>query len=385
MNLRKLNLNTEGLNRKLKFIESSQGPRITVGTKVLINFSSNDYLGLASDERLKKAAKDSIEKEGVGSGASRLICGGRDSHRKLESALADFKGTPQALVFNCGYMANVGIISALFDKGDIIFSDKLNHASILDGIILSRAELRRYPHKDMGALKRMLEGCSGYKRRCIITDSVFSMDGDIAPIDEIVCLAEKYDSIVMIDEAHAFGVFGKKGKGLAEHFGLEGKIEIQMGTLSKAAGATGGYVCSEESLISYLVNKSRSFIYTTAMPPSIAASACRAVEIIQTEPGLREKLWENTKLAIKGIKEAGFNTLDSASQIMPIIVGDEEKAVKFSKMLIEEGIFVAPIRHPSVPLRSSRLRVSITAAHNKEDIEGLINSLKKIGRKLCLI
>lgn len=372
----------DGLKRALRPQSGPQGRIITVEGRRVLNFCSNDYLGLADDPRLKEAAAACLKEEGVGAGASRLISGNMASHQRLEEALARFKGTESCLLFSTGYMANVGIISAIFGRGDIIFSDRLNHASIVDGILLSRAEFRRYPHRDMAALEEILRSASGFKQRGIITDSVFSMDGDMAPLQEIVALAQKYECLVMIDEAHALGVMGRGGRGLAEHFGVEEKIDIQMGTLSKAAGCFGAYCCGSKTLISYLVNKARSFIYTTGMPPSIAAAAHRAVEIIETEPRLRQSLWENTRYMKEALDRIGFNTLDSETPIIPIIVGESERAVAFSSRLFQEGILVSAIRPPTVPSRTARLRLTVTAAHTREDLDYTLEKLRVVGRNL---
>src|SRR3989339_1455635 len=265
-------LENGGLLRKLRLLEGAQDPKVVVEGREVLNLCSNNYLGLANDARVKKAAQDAVEKYGVGSGASRLITGNMELHEQLEKKIAQFKGTESALLFNTGYMANAGTISALMDRGGIIFSDKLNHASIVDGIILSRAEYKRYPHGDFKTLEKMLKSSKGYQKKLIVTDSIFSMDGDIAPLPEITELAEKYDAWLFVDEAHATGVLGKNGRGAVEHFALEGPdIDIQMGTLSKAVGTFGAFVCGSKYLIDYLINKSRSFIYTTALPPAVCA------------------------------------------------------------------------------------------------------------------
>ncbi len=375
----------DGRKRALRPQSGPQGRIITVEGRRVLNFCSNDYLGLADDRRLKEAAAACLKEEGVGAGASRLVCGNMASHQRLEEALARFKGTESCLLFSTGYMANTGIISAIFGRGDIIFSDRLNHASIVDGILLSRAEFRRYPHKDVAALQELLKSASGFKKRGIITDSIFSMDGDLAPLQEIVALAQKYECLVMIDEAHALGVMGEAGKGLAEHFGVEDKIDIQMGTLSKSAGCFGAYCCGSKTLISYLVNKARSFIYTTGMPPSIAAASLRAVKIIEEEPGLRQRLWENTHSMKKDLDKIGFDTGNSQTPIIPMIVGESEQAVAFSSRLFKEGIFVSAIRPPTVPQKTARLRLTVTAAHTREDLDYTLEKLRVVGRSLNIV
>lgn len=378
-------LEGKNLKRQLRLVEGSQGRKITIDGRAVLNFCSNNYLGLADDARLKKVAVESIERDGFGSGASQLVCGHMSAHRKLEEQLARFKGTEAALTFSSGYMANVGTLSALFDRDDIIFSDRLNHASIVDGILLSRAEFKRYPHNDMAAIEEMLKGAAGFKKRCIVTDSVFSMDGDLAPLPEICALAKKYQAFVMIDEAHGFGVLGENGKGAAEYFGVSEAIDIQMGTLSKAAGSFGAYVAGSAELISFLVNRARSFIYTTALPPAVAASSVRAIEIIEGEPQLRRQLWDNTMYLLAQLKQMGFDTMTSQTPIIPILIKDSATAVEFSKRLFEVGIFVSAIRPPTVPVNTARLRLTIMATHTREDLDQLISQLKRIGQDLCLI
>jgi glycine C-acetyltransferase len=374
-----------GLKRRLRRQEGAQGREITVDGRRVLNFCSNDYLGLAGDPRLREAAVETMEREGLGAGASRLVCGNMPAHQRFEEAMARFKGTQGCLLFSTGYMANVGIISSIFGREDIIFSDRLNHASLIDGILLSQARLKRYPHRDMKALEEMIQAASDFKKKGIITDSVFSMDGDIAPLDEIVRLATKYDCLVMIDEAHALGVMGKNGRGLAEHFGVEDKIDIHMGTLSKAAGSFGAYCCGSRALISFLVNKARSFIYTTGMPPAIAAASLRAVEMIQSEPARRQRLWENTGHMKAALENAGWDVAGSQTPIIPVVVGRPEVAVAFSDRLLEEGVFVGAIRPPAVPRNTARLRLTVTAAHTREDLDYTLGKLKGIGKELNLV
>jgi 8-amino-7-oxononanoate synthase len=378
-------LDRDGLQRKLRPLSGAQGREIILDGKKVLNFCSNNYLGLADDPRLVAAATACMEKEGFGSGGSRLVCGNMSAHRLLEERIARFKGAEDCLAFNTGYMANVGIISSVFGREDILFSDKLNHASIIDGIRLSQAESRRYAHLDMKALEEMLKAAGNFRKRGIITDSVFSMDGDIAPLDKIVALARKYDCMVMIDEAHGLGVMGKNGKGLAEHFGVENEIDIQMGTLSKAAGSFGAYCCGSQRLISFLVNKARSFVYSTAMPPSVAAASLKAIEIMQTEPWRREQLWKNTQAMRQKLKDAGFDIMASQTPIIPILVRDPKVAVEFSGRLFKENIFISAIRPPTVPPNTARLRLSIMATHTPEDLDRVMDQCKKIGKDLCLI
>lgn len=380
-----LELTQRGLKRKIRTIEGRQNREITIDGRKVLNFCSNNYLGLADDPRLGAAATASIVAEGFGAGASRLVCGNFSSHQKLEDCIAKFKGTERALLFNTGYIANMGIISSLYGRGDMIFSDKLNHASIIDGILLSGAEYKRYAHADMESLAAMLKAAPESVKKLIITDSVFSMDGDIAPLPAIVALAKKYSAAVMVDEAHGLGVLGRNGKGAVEHFGLEGQVDIQMGTFSKAAGSFGAYCCGSARLIDFLINKARSFIYTTGLPPNVAAASLKGLEIIVKEPQRREKMWENTKFITNGLKEMGFDTLNTQTPIIPIVVKDSSLSVDFSEKLLAAGIFVSAIRPPTVSANTARLRVTVMATHTTEDLNRLLSIVKTIGKESCLI
>lgn len=378
-------LETKNLKRSLRQIVGPQGREISIDGKKVLNFCSNNYLGLADDPRLVSAAEESLRSEGFGSGASRLVCGNMSSHTKLEEAIARFKGVERCLVFTSGYMANVGIISALFGREDLIISDKLNHASILDGIVLSRSEHQRYPHNDLDALERSLKKGTDFRRRLIVTDSVFSMDGDTAPLKDIVLLARKYDAMVMVDEAHAFGVLGANGRGLAEHLGVDDGIDIQMGTLSKAAGAFGAYCCGSSSLIELVLNRARSFVYTTGMPPSVAAAGCQALEILAKESWRRVQLLKNTRKIRKGLTALGFEVSDDPTPIIPIVLKDAERCVEFSKRLMGLGIFVQAIRPPTVPVDTSRLRITVMATHTTEDIQCLLDAMRSVAQELAVI
>lgn len=374
----------QGLRRTLRTVTGRQGREIEIDGKRVLNFCSNNYLGLADDPRLCEAAVAAIHQEGLGAGASRLVCGTLASHTRLEQRLAEFKATEAALVFNSGYQANVGILSALCGRGDTIFSDRLNHASIIDGILLSGARMARYPHGDMAALEEMLKSsATGQGRRLIVTDSVFSMDGDIAPLKDIAALARKYNSMLMVDEAHALGVLGKNGRGAVEHFGLAGQVDIQMGTLSKAVGAFGAYVCGSRKLIDFLVNRSRSFIYSTALPPAVAAAAHEGLDIIEKDSARRERLWENTRFLLNGLRDLGLDTRQSETPIIPVVIGDSGLAVEFSKRLLAAGIYAAAIRPPTVPANSARLRISVMATHTRPDLEILLSQIKRVKAELC--
>ncbi|MDO8748525.1 MAG: 8-amino-7-oxononanoate synthase [Candidatus Omnitrophota bacterium] len=367
----------------MRFVSSSCDRYITIEGKKVLNFCSNNYLGLANDKRLKAAAISAINKFGVGTGASRLVSGSNILHKQLEEKLADFKRQEACLVYPSGYSANLGIISALADRNSIVFCDRLNHASIIDGIILSRAELVRYPHRDVEALEKLLgyhvTKSQSHQKRLIVTDSVFSMDGDIAPLPELLRLAKKYDCLLMIDEAHATGVLGKSGRGTLEHFGLKAnKRIIQMGTLSKALGGLGGFLCASRELIDYLVNRSRSFIFSTALPAALCASALEAIRIIERGGNQHARLLSNANFLRDGLNSLGFNTLESQTPIIPILTKEPRLTMEFSQKLFEKGILVQGIRPPAVPDNLCRLRVTVTASHTKGDLEFALSMFKKI-------
>lgn len=378
-------LKRENLFRSFCHIESAQGPRIILDGRRVINMCSNNYLGLADHPLLKEAAKNIIDEYGVGCGASRLVGGNNILYRELEGRLAIFKETEAALVFTSGYAANIGILQGISGKIDIIFSDRLNHASIVDGIILSRVNFKRYPHKDFKALEDMLSKEDRAKKKLIVTDTVFSMDGDIAPLPDIVELAERFNAMVMVDEAHATGVLGKDGKGALSHFGLKGKAQIQMGTFSKAFGGFGAFVCGAKELIEFLINTSRSLIYTTALPPSVLASNIAALKIVESEPAIRQRLWENVEYFKKGLLSHKFDISESATPIIPILLGDNERTMNFSRMLLEEGVYIQGIRPPTVPKGSSRLRITVISTHTREDLDKALEAIVKVGRKLEVI
>ena len=358
-------LKKTGLYRKPVSIERINGSRITISKKEYLLFCSNNYLGLANHPKVMQRAIEATKEFGFGAGASRLISGNTVLHEELEKRIARFKGLAAALVFPTGYMANLGAITALVDESDTVIIDRLNHASIIDACRLSKAKLQVYPHKDMDALEKILARSAHYQKRLIITDSVFSMDGDIAPLPQIVELARKYNAITMIDEAHATGIIGKTGKGAEEYFGIEGQIDIVMGTLSKALGSLGGFIAGSYELIDYLKNKARSFIYTTALPPAACAAALAALDIIEAEPELRNKLAEN-------IRAFG----ERETPIIPLIIGDAKKTMEISQKLFEQGLFISGVRPPTVPEGESRLRITVTASHSKEEIECLVSSLQ---------
>ncbi len=362
-----------GLKRVLLEIDGAQGRVITIDNKPLLNFSSNNYLSLANDTRLIEAAKEALERYGVGSGASRLISGNMKPHKELEERIARFMGRERALLFNSGYHANIGLIPAIVGRRDEIFVDKLCHASLIDGSILSRAGIKRYPHRDTEALEGLLKK-SGKGRKLIITDAIFSMEGTIAPLAEIIELSNKYGALVYIDDAHGVGVLGAGGRGTLESLGLKaGENVIEMGTFGKAFGTFGAFVAADKVIIELLKQKARSFIYTTALPPAIAVATIKAIDIVESEPERRDKLNSNVIKLRKGL--SSIIGEDSKAHIVPIKVGEAQSALDLSKKLFKDGYFVQAIRPPTVPKGSSMLRVTAMSEHSPEDIEGFTRAV----------
>ena len=378
-------LKEKGLYRTLKVIEETQYPVARIDGKELILFSSNDYLGLAGHPEMIKSSVEATKRFRTGAGSSRLLSGTIELSRILEKRIAEFKGCEEGIVFSTGYMTNLGVITSLAGKDDAAIIDKLNHASIIDGCKLSGAQLRAYPHKDMKKLEEILSSSMNFRRRLIITDGVFSMDGDIAPLKDIVQLADKYGAIVIVDDAHGTGVLGKTGRGILEHFEMKGDSIIQMGTFSKALGSLGGYVVGSHTLIDLLRNKARQFIYTTALPPGVLAASIAAIEVIEREPEQRSLLWSNTERFREGLKKSGFNTMESSTPIIPILTGDEEKTMRLSNGLYEEGIYAPGIRPPTVPHGMGRVRFSVTALHTEEHLKKAQDALEKVARELGII
>lgn len=371
-------LKDRALLRDYKTIESAQDPYIQINGKTFLSFCSNNYLGLANHPKIKQAAIEAIQQFGWGTGASRLVSGNMTLHQELEKKIAEFKGTEAALLFPTGYMANLGALCAFVAKRDIVLGDKLNHASIIDGCRLSGAAFRIYPHKNVSQLESLLQRSSMYRRKLVVTDSVFSMDGDTAPLPEIVNIAKRYDAILMVDDAHATGVFGKQGKGMIEHCGLEGKIDIVMGSLSKAVGSIGGFIAGSKPLIDFLKNKARPFIYTTALPPAVCAASMAGLTLIQEDVSLIDTLWKNIAF-LKSRLSTFMDTIAGESPIVPLIVGSAEDAVNLSTKLYQNGILIPAIRPPTVPPGTSRLRISLMATHSADDINRLIDILQYVG------
>ncbi|WP_409294308.1 glycine C-acetyltransferase [Peribacillus sp. SCS-26] len=374
-----------GTFRKLVPLQSEQGSKVVIDGREVIQLSSNNYLGLTSHPRLRKAALEAVENYGAGTGSVRTIAGTFSMHNELEKKLAEFKHTEAALVFQSGFTTNQGVLSAILSPEDVVISDELNHASIIDGIRLTKSGRKVYKHVDMADLERALIESENYRKRLIVTDGVFSMDGNIAPLPEIVELAEKYDALIMVDDAHASGVLGKNGRGTVNHFGLDGRVHIQVGTLSKAIGVLGGYVASTRTLIDYLIHKGRPFLFSTSHPPAVTMAAIEAIDVLLEEPELIDKLWDNTKFFKKGLEELGFQTGNSKTPITPVVVGDEALSHQFSDKLLEYGVFAQGIAFPTVAKGMARVRTIVTAQHSKEELQEALNVFEKAGKELEII
>jgi 8-amino-7-oxononanoate synthase len=364
----------EGLLRKRRIIDGKQQPELRADGEVLLSFCSNDYLGLASHSALIAAVQQAAGEVGIGGGASHLITGHHRLHHELEEALAQFVGLPRALFFSTGYMANLGVISALVGRGDAIFADRLNHASLNDAAVLSRADLHRYPHNDVAALEKQLAQSTA-KRKLVVADAVFSMDGDIAPVPQLLALCERYDAWLMLDDAHGFGVLGTHGKGTLEHFGVHSPRIIYMATLGKAAGVSGAFVAGEPELVEYLIQRARTYIYTTAMPPVLAAALLAALPIIEKDTSRREQLKKLIATLRGNLKPKQWRLDESITPIQPLIIGSNEDALRVSEHLREHGILVPAIRPPTVPQGTARLRITLSAAHTVEDVMRLVDAL----------
>jgi glycine C-acetyltransferase len=368
-----------------RVLESEQKATVIIDGREVITLSSNNYLGLTVHPRLRAAAIEAIEQYGVGSGSVRTIAGNMTLHNVLEEKLARFKHTEAALTMQSGYATNLGVISALMQEGDIIVSDELNHASIIDGIRLNKTPRRVYPHKDMAGLRRALQESKDAKKVMVVTDGVFSMDGDIAPLPEIVALAEEFGAFVMVDDAHASGVLGKNGRGTISHFGLEGRVALQIGTLSKGIGALGGYVACTRDVKDYLLQRSRPVLFSTSHPPSVVATCIAALDILEEDSSLVERLWENTAFFKRGLEQLGFNTGKSETPITPVIVGEGALAMRLSRRLFDEGVFAQGIVFPTVPADKCRVRTIVTALHTRDELSKALSAFEKVGKELGII
>jgi 8-amino-7-oxononanoate synthase len=371
------------LDRHLQTFAGAQGATIAIDGRTYVNFGANDYLALAGDPRLAEAAVTATRTEGWGAGASPLVVGHAASHARLEQAIAAFEETEAALLFSTGYAANVGAITALVGRGDVVFSDALNHASIVDGCRLSRAEIRVYPHNDVDALATMLADAATFRRRLIVTDGLFSMDGDVAPLAALADLANRHDAMLAVDEAHATGVFGRHGRGTSEACGVEERVDVRIGTLSKGLGSAGGFVAGRRTLIDWLINRARPYVFSTALPPAAAAASCAALEIVQGEPFRRSALLERAATLRDTLRSQGWDVGPSTSQIIPIIAGDAGRTLALAQALRERGFVVPPIRPPSVPDGASRLRLSLSYGHTAEAISALVEALKEVRSAEC--
>ncbi len=366
-------------------IDSQPDHNVVISGKRMIMLGSNNYLGLTSDPRVKKAAIEAVEKYGTGCTGSRFLNGTLDIHVKLERELAEFFEKDDCIVFSTGYQANLGVISALVQKGDYVITDKLDHASIIDGCRLSFGEMVRFVHNDMESLENVLKKLPKEAGKLIVVDGIFSMDGDIAKLPEIVSLAKKYGARVMVDDAHAVGVLGERGAGTAEYFGMLSQVDLIMGTFSKSFASLGGFVVGEKKVITYIRHHARSLIFSASMPPSAVATARKALEIIKNEPERRKKLWKNTEKMLKGFKSIGFDTGTAETPVIPIIIGDDMLTIRFWKELFENGVFVNPVLPPAVPPKKSLLRTSYMATHEEEELDEALSIFEKIGKKLGIV
>ncbi len=383
-------LRTQGLYRWPRRLTGEQAPVSVYDGRRVINLCSNNYLGLANDPRLKDAARRAIDEYGVGSGAVRTIAGNLAIHEQLEARLAAFKHTEAALLYQSGFTANAGTVSAILGRGDVVVSDELNHASIIDGCRLSGADRKIFPHRDIDAARRCLAdargGADGAGRRVLlITDGVFSMDGDVAPLPALVAAAEEFGAIMMVDDAHASGVMGASGRGTVDHFGLHGRVHVQVGTLSKAWACLGGYVAGSRTLIEFLMQRARPLLFSTSHPPSVAATALAALDRIEADPGLIDRLWDNTRFFKAGLARLSFDTGTSETPITPIMIGDEAKAMRFSDRLFEEGVFALGIAFPTVPRGKARVRTIVTAGHTREQLSEALEICDRVGREMGLL
>lgn len=377
-----------GRRRRMRRVDLGEDGRWIVDGRPVIHLSSNDYLGLARHPAVLEAAEAALRRWGASASSARLIAGNLEPHRELEEALAAFEGTEAALLYSTGYMANVGVIGAIVGPGDAVYSDELNHASLIDGCRQAGATLRTYPHADVGALEAMLaedEEVARFRRRLLATDGLFSMDGDVAPLASLVDVKERYGCWMLVDEAHATGVLGEGGRGSIEQCGVSGRVEFVIATLGKSLGSFGAYVAAERDAIDYLINRSRSFIFTTAPPPPVVAAARAALAVLEAEPERRERLWENIRRMARGLEAIGAETMESTTQIFPLLVGGDAETMAFSDALLEAGLFAQGIRPPTVPKGTARLRLTVTAALESGEIDRALEILEKVGRRQGVI
>jgi glycine C-acetyltransferase len=378
-------LKQQGLYRHLRILEAAQKPTTTVDHREVVNLSSNNYLGLTTHPRLRQRALDAIARLGVGTGSVRTIAGTMDIHMELERRLAEFKQTEAVVVFQSGFTANAGTVSSILAREDVVISDALNHASIIDGARLSRAEIKVFPHKDVDAAREILRSLPSAQRKLLITDGVFSMDGDLGPLPALCSLAEEFGCIMMVDDAHASGVFGRNGRGTVDHFGVHGRVDVQVGTLSKAIGALGGSVAGTRALVDFLYHRARPFLFSTSHPPAVAAACIAAIDVLIEEPELIVRLWENTRFFKAGLNTLGFNTGMSESPITPVIVGDAARAMTLSDRLFARGVFAQGIGFPTVAHDKARVRTIVTATHTRDELQFALDAFGQVGRELGII
>ncbi len=378
-------LRDQGLYRRLRILDDEQKAATSVDHRAVVNLSSNNYLGLTTHPVLRERALDAIRRFGVGSGSVRTIAGTMALHMELESRLAAFKGTEAAVVFQSGFSANAGTVSSILGRDDVIVSDELNHASIIDGARLSRAAIKVFPHRDAGAARTIVAGLPAAQRKLIITDGVFSMDGDLGALPALCDVADEYGCIMMVDDAHASGVFGRNGRGTVDHFALHGRVDIQVGTLSKAMGVLGGYVAGARTLVEFLYHRARPFLFSTSHPPAVAAACIGAIDVLEGEPGLIDRLWDNTRFFKSGLAALGFDTGSSESPITPVIVGDATRAMALSDRLFEKGVFAQGIGFPTVPQGKARVRTIVTATHTRGELQFALDAFKSAGAELGVI
>jgi glycine C-acetyltransferase len=378
-------LKQQNLYRRLRVLEEEQKAHTTFDRRSVVNLSSNNYLGLTTHPRLRARAIEAIERFGAGSGSVRTIAGTMTIHMELERRLAEFKKVEAVVVFQSGFAANAGTVSAILTRDDVVISDELNHASIIDGCRLSRATVKVFPHKDVAAARRIITDLPAGQRKLLITDGVFSMDGDLGPLAELCEVAEATGCIMMVDDAHASGVFGTNGRGTVDHFGMHGRVDIQVGTLSKALGALGGYVAGNRNLIEFLYHRARPFLFSTSHPPAVAAACIAALDVLLEEPEIMERLWDNTRFFKAGLERLGFDTGLSESPITPVIAGDSAKANRLSDRLFEEGVFAQAIGYPTVARDKARVRTIVTATHTRDDLQFAVDTFFKVGRELGLV
>jgi glycine C-acetyltransferase len=378
-------LRQQGLYRALRVLDDRQQATAHFDGRAVVNLSSNNYLGLTTHPKLIAAALEATKAFGVGSGSVRTIAGTMAIHMELERRLAAFKKTEAVVVFQSGFAANAGTVSAILNKDDVIISDELNHASIIDGCRLSRAAIKVFPHKDVDAARRIVRDLPAGQRKLLITDGVFSMDGDLGAVPDLCALAEEYGCIMMVDDAHASGVFGENGRGTIDHFHMHGRVDIQVGTLSKAVGALGGYVAGSRAFIDFLYHRARPFLFSTSHPPAVAASCLAAVDVLEQEPEIIDRLWENTRFFKSGLVTLGFNTGLSESPITPVIAGEGSRAMKLSDRLFEEGVFAQGLAFPTVARDKARVRTIVTATHTRQELQFALDTFAKVGRELDLI